>query len=274
MELIRLEEDQRRFFDQNGYLVVPDALNSDEVDQLTSVSDRMIDEFAREQQAGVQSHYVQRRPGIVEKRDFHPLLVHSATVPLVVQLLSGNIHLHTTAIIYKYPQEETGETPERGWHRDIGMTEDLGHGHIVRAGIKVGYCLTDFPEPQSGFTLFAPGSHLLPTPLPIRKGAVDPDNAVDLCLKAGDAFLFENRVFHTAAPNLSTRTSKVIIIGYSYRWMGGIRDNMKVVQPNDEVLDQVDDIGKQLLGVSCSGLIDWAKEQGIASEPVQWTMEV
>ena len=36
------------------------------------------------------------------------------------------------------------------------MTEDLGHEGIVRAGIKVGYCLTDFPAPQSGFTMFAP----------------------------------------------------------------------------------------------------------------------
>ena len=53
-------------------------------------------------------------------------------------------------------------------HRDIGMTEDLGHATIVRAGIKVGYCLTDFPAAQSGFTKFAPGSHLLPTPLPIE----------------------------------------------------------------------------------------------------------
>ncbi len=60
---------------------------------------------------------------------------------------------------------------------------------------------------------------------------LDCDKPVDLCLSAGDAFLFENRVFHATAPNLSQRTSKVVIMGYSYRWMGGLRDNMNLVQP-------------------------------------------
>ncbi|MYA21434.1 MAG: phytanoyl-CoA dioxygenase family protein, partial [Gemmatimonadetes bacterium] len=98
--------------------------------------------------------------------------------------------------------------------------------------------------------------------------------AVDLCLNAGDAFLFENRVFHTAAPNLSQRTAKVVILGYSYRWMGGLRDKMNHVQPDDEVLDQVDDIGKQLLGGSSNGLVEWAQEKGIAPEPIEWTKQV
>ena len=269
MELVLLEEQQRLFFDDNGYLVVPGVLTEQEVVQLTTVCDQMIDEFGRE----ADQYYVQRRPGIVQENAFHPLLIHPSIVPLVVQLLSPNIHLHTTAIIYKFPQDDA-EEGTRGWHRDIGMTEDLGHERIVRAGIKVGYCLTDFPTPQSGFTMFAPGSHLLSTPLPIPRGQVDPEGAVDLCLNAGDAFLFENRVFHTAAPNLSQRTAKVVILGYSYRWMGGLRDNMNLVQPDDEVLDQVDDIGKQLLGGSSNGLAEWAREQGIAPEPIEWTKQV
>jgi len=49
---------------------------------------------------------------------------------------------------------------------------------------------------------------------------------------------------------------------------------MKLVQPGEEVLAQVDDIRKQLLGGSCDALIDWAKQQGIAREPLQWTMEL
>ncbi|NKB70208.1 MAG: hypothetical protein GKR89_24315 [Candidatus Latescibacteria bacterium] len=269
MQLTLLQDPQRRFFDAHGYLVVPGALSPEEVAQLTAVSDRMIDDFDRQEG----QPYVQRRPGVVEEPAFHPLLGHAATLPLVVQLLSPNIHLHTTAIIYKFPQPADIETT-RGWHRDIGITEDMGHGGIFRAGIKVGYCLTDFNEPQSGFTMFAPGSHLLPTPLPIPQGQVDPEGAVDLCLKAGDAFLFENRVFHTAAPNLSQRTSKVIILGYSYRWMGGRRDNMALVQPEPQVLDQVDPIRQQLLGGACDGLVDWAREQEIAPQPVEWTMQV
>mgnify|MGYP001161082936 CR=1 FL=1 len=42
----------------------------------------------------------------------------------------------------------------------------------------------------------------------------------------------------------------------------------------EEVLAQVDDIRKQLLGGPCDALIDWAKQHGIAREQLQWTMEV
>ena len=97
---------------------------------------------------------------------------------------------------------------------------------------------------------------------------------MDLRLNAGDAFLFENRIFHTSAPNLSQRLSKVIILGYSYRWMGGRRENMRLVQPEGAVLEQVDDIRKQLLGAPCDGVVDWARAQGIGSEPFAWTMQV
>ena len=185
MEPVLLDDERRRFFDENGYLVVPGALRPEEVGALADAADKLIDDFER--QPG--QAYVQRRPGIVEEPAFHPLLAHSSTLPLVVQLLSPNLHLHTAAIIYKWPQDEA-DGDARTWHRDIGMTEDIGHAGVFRAGIKVGYCLTDFPEPRSGFTLFAPGSHRLTTPLPIPKGAVDPDGVVDLCLSAGDAFLF------------------------------------------------------------------------------------
>ena len=269
MEPTVLQEDQRRSFDEDGYLVVSGALSGDEIAALTAASDRMIDDFEREES----QHYVQCRPGIVENPAFHPLLAHSSTLPFVAQLLSPKIHLHTTAIIYKFPEPEDTK-PARGWHRDIGMTEDLGHANIVRAGIKVGYCLTDFTVTQSGFTLFAPGSHRTPTPLPIPQGEIDPDNAVDLCLKVGDAFLFENRVYHTTAPNLSDRTAKVIIFGYSYWWMGGREGNMRQVRPGVEVLEQVDAIRQQLLGGEANGLVEWAQANGIAPEPLAWTMEV
>ena len=98
MEFVKLAEEQRRFFNDNGYLVVPNVLSSEEVEQLTQASDRMIESSNSE------GPYVQLRPGIVEEPAFHPLLACSPTVPLVVQLLSPNIHLHTTAIIYKLPQ--------------------------------------------------------------------------------------------------------------------------------------------------------------------------
>ena len=122
--------------------------------------------------------------------------------------------------------------------------------------------------------MFAPGSHLMSTPLPIPRDEVDPERTVDLCLNAGDAFLFENRIFHTATPNLSQRTSKVVIFGYSYRWLGGRGDLMALVQPGDDVLGQVDDIRKQLLGGASDALVEWASENGLDPHPFEWTVQV
>ena len=269
MDFVKLTAAQRQFFDENGYLVVPDVLSPGMIDRLTKVSDRLIESF------DANGAYVQRRPGIVQEPDFHPLLTQSPTVPLVAQLLSPNIQLHTTAIIYKFPEPADEEiVNQRGWHRDSGLAEDLKHKNVPRVSIKVGYCLTDFKQPRSGFTLFASGSHLINTPLPIPKGEVDPVGTIELCLNAGDAFLFENRLFHTSAPNLIDRVSKVLIFGYAYRWMGGAHRAMKLVQPDDTVLEQVDDVVKQLLGGTNDGLIDWAKQHDIFPEPIPWVMEV
>lgn len=269
MDFAKLTAVQRQFFDEHGYLVVPDVLSPEMIEKLTQVSDRMIESFDGD------GAYVQRRPGIVQEPDFHPLMTQSPTVPLIAQLLSPNIQLHTTAIIYKFPEPADEETVnQRGWHRDSGLAEDLKHRNVPRVSIKVGYCLTDFKQPRSGFTLFAEKSHLLDTPLPIPKGEVDPVGTVELCLNAGDAFLFENRLFHTSAPNLTDRVSKVIIFGYAYRWMGGSHRAMSLVQPDETVLAQVDDVAKQLLGGTNDGLIDWAKQHDVFSEPIPWVMEV
>ena len=269
MDLVKLTGAQRQFFDDNGYLVVPDVLSTEMIDKLTQVSDRLIESF------DANGAYVQRRPGIVQEPDFHPLLTQSPTVPLVAQLLSPNIQLHTTAIIYKFPEPADEEVVnQRGWHRDSGLAVDLRHKNVPRVSIKVGYCLTDFKQSRSGFTLFASGSHLIDTPLPIPKGEVDPVGTIELCLNAGDAFLFENRLFHTSAPNLTDRVSKVIIFGYAYRWMGGSHKAMSLVQPDDAVLAQVDDVAKQLLGATSDGLIDWAKQHDVFPESTPWVMEI
>ena len=56
--------------------------------------------------------------------------------------------------------------------------------------------------------------------------------------------------------------------------MGGRETNMRQVRPGIEVLEQVDDIRQQLLGGESNGLVKWAQAQGIAPEPLAWTMEV
>jgi ectoine hydroxylase-related dioxygenase (phytanoyl-CoA dioxygenase family) len=280
MDFVSLTSDQQRAFAADGFLVVPNALDHETVDCLLSEADALAESFLCKPVLADKPEYnhLDLRRGLLKHKALYSLVSHSATVSLIVQLLGPNIHLHSTTAIYKRPENPDAPTFRRGWHRDIRMARDLGHENLPLAGIKVCYCLTDFQQPNSGMTLMARGTHLRTAPLQIPKGAVDPiDTEVcDLKLKSGDALLFEHRVFHTAAPNRSERTSKVIIYGYSYRWM---RPEVYLESPDEQQLLQADPITRQLLGgyrdvdTPPWALDRWAKKHGIPRKSISWTIE-
>ena len=281
MDFVPLTAEQRRAFEEDGFLVVRNALDRDLRERLLGEADEVAEAFLRKPVIAGKPEYnhLDWRRGLLKKRTMLSLVAHAPTVSLVVQLLSPNIHLHSTTVIYKRP--ETADTPvfRRGWHRDIRMARDFGHKNLPLAGIKVCYCLTDFAEAQSGMTLMARGTHLHTEPLRVAKGAVDPIDAevCDLQLNAGDALLFENRIFHTAAPNRSERTSKVVIYGYAYRWL---KQEVYLESPDEQQLLETDPITRQLLGgyrdldTPPWALERWAKKHGLSREKLSWTTEV
>jgi len=281
VEFARLTSEQQQSFDEDGFLVVPNALSAETVDNLVEASDRLSEAFSKKPALIGRPEYnhLDLRPGLLREAALLALVTSSPAVPLVVQLLGPNIHLHSTALIYKRPEHPDEPDFRRGWHRDIRIPKDLGHGGLPRVGIKVCYCLTDFHQPNSGMTLMARGTHLRTTPLSIRKGQVDPVDAevCDIKLNRGDALFFENRIFHTAAPNRSNRVSKVLIYGYAYRWM---RPEVYLEIPDKRFLDNASPITRQLLGgyrdvdTQPWALQDWAKRYGVEPEPVPWTIDI
>ena len=218
------------------------------------------------------------RPGLLREEALLELVTNPSTVPLVVQLMGPNIHLHSTAIICKRPENPDLPPFRRGWHRDIRIARDLGHAGLPRVGIKVCYCLTDFRSDRCGMTLMARGTHMREEPLAIPKGAADPSGVevCDLRLDAGDALFFENRIFHTAAPNLSNRTSKVLMYGYAYRWM---KQEVYLEHPDPGMLAKADPIMRQLLGgyrdvdTPPWALERWADRHAVPQKVVPWTVE-
>jgi ectoine hydroxylase-related dioxygenase (phytanoyl-CoA dioxygenase family) len=274
MQFTKLSDEQRRHFDEQGYLIVRNAVDDETMTRLIEAGDRLIGSDRTENRQKSNERYDGFRNVISLEDAFIPLLTNPKTVPLIVQLLSPNIHLMTSHLIYKYPDPpgtpETRRDP--GWHQDIaGTNTDLGHADLPRMVIKVAYYLTDLSEPKSGATLFAPGSNNLKEPLRKPDGQADPDNTVEPLLHAGDAVLFENRTWHAGAVNFSGRTRKAVMFGYGYRWMSLLDGT---AYP-DELIDKVDDVGKQLLdglkdpqgrfipGGINKPLMDWAREHGV-----------
>ncbi len=261
--------------------MVPNALSAATVERLVEAGDRLAAPLLNKPKMTGRPEYnhLDLRPGLLREDALFDLVANSCTVPLVVQLLSPNIHLHSTTLIYKRPEAPNAPTFRRGWHRDIRIPRDLGHQSLPLVGIKICYCLTDFHQPNSGMTLMARGSQLRTTPLALRQGQVDPADVevCDLKLNAGDAFLFENRIFHTATPNRSDRVSKVLMYGYSYRWM---KTEVYLEVPDKGQLGKADPVTRQLLGeyrdvdTQPWALQRWAKRHGVLPETVPWTVEV
>ncbi len=262
MKFIRLEAEQREFFDRNGYMVVRNALDADMLERVTAACDRIAEKNRDDGSRRTSLDNV-----LPEDDIFLSLLTWETTVPLVVQLLSYDIRLAKSHLIYNYPDPPEAE-PSRNWHRDFMESPfDLGPHRYPRLLIKIAYQLTD-TTPLSGNTILLPGSNNYTRRLQIAKGENDPDGAVELELRAGDAFLFESRTFHRIGLNRTDVPRKCLMMGYSYGWISPLDYD---VQP-DWLLEKVTDpIARQLVGgnknpstiVDPWALREWAEKYGV-----------
>lgn len=279
-EFVHVTPEQRQAFDDDGFLIVRGVLDAATVSACLAAGDRLAEAFLGKSEVLDRPEYnhLDQRPGVLSEKTLVDLVSHPTAVSLMVQFLGTNIHLHSTALIYKRPSRSDAPAFRRGWHRDIRAPKDLGHQFLPRIGIKMCFCLTDFPSANSGMTLLARGSHKRTAPLVVRKGQVDPDEVevCDLQLKAGDTFIFDNRLFHTAAPNLSNRTSKVLMYGYAYRWM---KQEIYLETLDPACLKGRDPISRQLLGgyrdldTPPWALQDLARRHGVQQREVPWTVD-
>ncbi len=270
-----IPQDDIKFFDDNGYLIVRNALDSQAISTLIEASDRLI---ASDHQIGRQSRadgrYDGFRNSVTLDDAFIPLMTHPAILPLVVHLLGSNLQLMTSHLIYKSP--DPAGTPEThrdpGWHRDyLQAMMALGHYSIPRIELKCAYYFTDLSQPNSGATMFVPGSNHLTDPIEIPEGQSDPDGAVEPLLNPGDCVLFENRTYHAGAANLSSWIRKGIMIGYGYRWVMP----MDFRSQSESFVEKLTPLERFLVGESfddvrgfqpnggANPLADWCKTHGL-----------
>jgi ectoine hydroxylase-related dioxygenase (phytanoyl-CoA dioxygenase family) len=247
MQFKPLTPEQSQFFEENGYLIIRDALAPDLLARVTEAVDRIYERGLAEEGLN--------KAGAYEKRDcigmddsFLDLLDYQETVPYVPQILTWDIQLDTSHIIVRPPSPPGTSAAFKaiGWHRDGGIATHEIPEPLPRLRMKICYLLSDLSEPGRGNTRFVPGSHLVVGYPERDEGEIDPKGTIEVTGKPGDAVIFENRLFHAVGPNLSAITRKTIFMGYSYRWL---RPLDFVVQP-PELMDKVKDnaVRWQLLG--------------------------
>ena len=111
--------------------------------------------------------------------------------------------------------------------------------------MKVGYFLTDLPDPGHGQPLRR--SRKPRRGGPTLAGGEQPEGASRWWHRAGDAIVFDRRLWHAASANVSPVTRVFVTVGYSYRWV-----RPKSAMALDALYPSLSPIRRQLLGAHTS----------------------
>ena len=245
-EAVVLSSDQKQFVDNNGYLLIKNALSTDVVAEIDTAVDEV---YAKEEKAGnlEANGKLNLRNCITHHEAFLQLLDWHKSFPYACGVLNWNIQMITSHLIVLPSKEEPPDDVKTkiGLHRDGGTSyREMQEPH-PRILLKIAYAISDQTDPASGATVLVPGSNRL-TGMPAR----DPETglargAISMNVNAGDAFLFEQRTYHGIGHNWSGLPRKTIFMGYAYRW---VKPMDYIMMPN-ELVDRCNPIQKQLLGV-------------------------
>ncbi len=245
----RLTDTEQRHFNEQGYLIVEDALDSEQLARLTELTDAA---YAKKLTAGFEPSTALFYPNFIpDAPEFADLVDYEKILPKVWGILGWNIYLYHAHLIVTPPSGKARDSKTFGWHQDSGRVNQEMESHPrPRLSLKVAYFLSDTSEEGRGNFWILPGSHLNDTlALPTDKLG-QPEGAIPVCVKPGTAVFFDRRLWHTASPNWSDVTRKILFYGYGYRWIR-TKDDMTV----RDLWPQSDPIRKQLLGygTNCNG---------------------
>lgn len=240
----RLTDEERRAFNETGLLTVENALSPERVAALTAAVDQI---FARKLSEGHEAHKALFYPNFIPEDDlFLELVDHERILPKVWGILGWNLYLYHCHLIVTPPSGESQpEQPKTfGWHQDSGRVNVEMESHPrPRLSLKVAYFLSDTSEPGRGNFWVIPNSHLQDRIERPAEGFGQPEGAVPVLAKPGSAVFFDRRLWHTASPNWSDITRKILFYGYGYRWIR-TKDDMTV----EEIWPRCDPIRRQILG--------------------------
>ncbi len=143
-------------------------------------------------------------------------------------ILGWNIYLYHAHLIVTPPTGQPRDDKTFGWHQDSGRVNLEMESHPrPRLSLKVAYFLSDTSNEGCGNFWVVPRSQIADTLALPPDGQGQPAGAIPVLAKPGTAVFFDRRLWHTASPNWSDITRKVLFYGYGYRWIR-TKDDMTV----------------------------------------------
>ena len=240
--------DERRQFEQDGFLIIPGALTPDEVGFYRDALDRVYAAAEAEGRIapGTSMHQLSAVANCPEAAG---LLDHPVTFSYVWSILGWNIHVYHSHLDV-HPNLPTRRPFRFEWHQDGGRQNcEIETDPRPRLSVKLAYWLSDVSEPGRGNFKVVPGSHLTNwISGPPRRDVQwpDPEGAIEVTASPGDVVLFDRRIWHARSDNYSTYTRKAMFFGYTYRWIA-IRDETDRIWGSDWAAG-LSPVQRQLLG--------------------------
>lgn len=238
----------RERFDRDGFLVIEGALTPDEIGRYRNALDRV---YAAAEADGrvAPGGSLHQLSAVANCPEAAGLLDHPATFSYVWSILGWNIHIYHSHLDVHPPLAD--RRPFRfEWHQDGGrQNREIETDPRPRLSVKLAYWLSDVSEPGRGNFKVVPGSHLANwIPGPPRRDVPwpDPEGAVEVTVSAGDAVLFDRRLWHARSDNYSAHTRKAMFFGYTYRWIA-VRDENDGIWTTDWAA-RLSPVQRQLLG--------------------------
>lgn len=248
---IRLSASQLEAFERDGYLLLPGLLDESEVAHYISV----VDELERRERAEKNlssTDSIEIRDSVARAPELLPLISHPAALGAMLDILGWDIQLTTSHTFVRVPNPDA-QTAFKAidWHNDgPKLSVPTGRGAVQpRLYAKIGYFFTDLSQPDAGNLRVVPGSNHLSARPPLDENG-EPEGAIQILTKPGDAVLFENRLWHAVGPNYAGVARKNVYIGYCHRWMKAI----DFLRQSDELLQRASAVERQLLGQASDAL--------------------
>ncbi|MFB6280669.1 MAG: phytanoyl-CoA dioxygenase family protein [Haloferacaceae archaeon] len=224
-----LSDEEFRQYQQEGYLVVEDALSGAEVDRVVErlreyshgdrepTFERMLEPEIDPDEVGNEGDAVRKFEGLDMVRDdevFRDLAHHESIVAVARDLLGPHLKLLRSAAMMKPPNVGS----EKGLHQDAAYYPIRPRDHVTV------WIALDEATPENGCMTVVPGAHMdglidhstveYDTDILIRDSPYEADDFVELPMEPGDALFTHCLMPHRTAPNTTDSWRRAYINAY------------------------------------------------------------
>jgi ectoine hydroxylase-related dioxygenase (phytanoyl-CoA dioxygenase family) len=241
---------QRQQFEDDGFVIVPDALDQSELERYTAALDAAYDQERKTGGEVDATGALHKLSAVANCPALVDLVDHPAVFPLVWSIIGWNIHV-THSRYNVHPPLRDAQPFRWRWHQDGGRQNiELETDPRPRLTVFSAFWLSDVSEPGRGNMMVIPGSHKLNwlqgPPGPTVRWPV-PDDAMEVTAHPGDVLFYDRRIWHSRSDNHSDVTRKAVFFGYTYRWIA-VRDDVPDPRSSPE-LAHLSPIQRQLLDI-------------------------